>query len=274
MGPGRLGQSLGRLLAEAGVPVVAVAARRLARARKAARFIGSGKAGTLVETDLARAGVVLITTSDAAVARVARRLASVRRDWSDSVVLHTAGALTASALEPLARRGAAVGSMHPFQTMPSPEQGVRDLPGSTWSIEGDAKAQRAARRLIRALGGRAFRLPSAGKLLYHAAAFLACGGVVTLMDQSARLLEKSGAPRTLIGPMLGRFVEQTARNFGALGAREALTGPAARGDWTTIRRHLVALGRSSPEAVGVYTALVREMARLAGRRPPRWLALR
>lgn len=269
-----MGKAIGRLLADRGVRITAVVARRLSRARQAARFIGAGKAMTLADPDVAGADLILITTSDAAISEVAWRLARVRPakgDWRGSVVLHTSGALPAAALKPLADRGAAIGSMHPFQTVPSAALGVRDLPGSAWSIEGDARARRLAGRLVKALGGRAFRLPPESKVLYHAAAFLACAGVVTLMDQSARLLEKSGVPRRMIRLMLARFVEQTALNFGALGARRALTGPAVRGDWTTMRRHLDALGRSSPQAAPVYTALVREMLRLAGYRPPRGL---
>ena len=42
VGPGRLGQAMGRLLLGARVPVEFVAARQLSRARKAARFIGGG----------------------------------------------------------------------------------------------------------------------------------------------------------------------------------------------------------------------------------------
>ena len=266
--------ALGRLLSEAGVQITTVAGRRLARARQAARFIGSGKATTLAGSDFAGADVVLITTSDVAIAEVARLLARARRmkdDWVGSVVLHTSGALPATALEPVGRRGAAIGSLHPFQTVPTPELGIRDLPGSAWAIEGDAEARRVARRLVKAMRGHAFRLTPERKVLYHAAAFLACPAVVTLMDQSARLLEMSGVPRGMIRTMLASFVEQTARNFATLGPRRALTGPAVRGDWTTIRRHIAALEQRSPETVSIYKPLVSEMLRLAGRRPPRGL---
>ena len=56
---------------------------------------------------------------------------------------------------------------------------------------------------------------------------------------------------------------ETAKNFADLGAR-ALTGPAVRGDWATIRRHQAALGRAAPEFVPVYQALLKAMLRLAG----------
>jgi predicted short-subunit dehydrogenase-like oxidoreductase (DUF2520 family) len=271
IGPGRLGQALGRLLAQRGVRIRFVAARRLSAARRAARFMGAGKPVLMTHPALAQAGVILITASDAAIEPVARSLAGLARDWRGRVVLHTSGALPSAVLAPLKRRGAAVGSLHPFQTIPSPRAGVRNLAGCGWEIEGDAGALRVARRLVTTLGGYSFRLRPERKILYHAAAFLACPTVVTLMEHSAKVLRRSGVPAELVRPMLAQFVGETARNFAELGARQALTGPAVRGDWTTIRRHLAELRRSSPYIVPAYQALVREMLRIAGRRPPRGL---
>ncbi|MBI3263850.1 MAG: DUF2520 domain-containing protein [Acidobacteria bacterium] len=42
-----------------------------------------------------------------------------------------------------------------------------------------------------------------------------------------------------------------------------MTGPAARGDWPTLERHLATLRRTSPEVAPLYRELVRAMLRLA-----------
>jgi len=274
VGPGRLGQALGRLLALAEVPVLFVAARRASTARRAVRFIGSGRPLTVGPSAaaLTQASVILLTTSDGAVALVAKDIAGLAEDWSGHVVLHTCGSLPSSALLPLKRKGAPVGSMHPFQTVPSARAGVRSLKGCYWGVEGDARARKVATRFVRLLGGVEFPVRRDRKTLYHAAAFLSCPTIVTLMECSRLLLQKSGVPARVARPMLAKFVAETARNFADLEARRALTGPAVRGDWKTIRRHLAALRRSSPQTVPVYRALLREMLRLAGRqRPPRGL---
>lgn len=268
IGPGRLGQAMGKLLNQAGVPVLFVAARRLAAARRAVRFIGQGTPIDLNDPRLAKAPVILLTTADAALAEVAEALASRYGDWRGKVALHTCGSLPATVLEPLQRRGAAIGSLHPFQTIPNPAAGVRNLKGCYWSIEGDAAARIVAARWVAALDGVAFPVRPSQKTLYHAAAFLVCPTVVTLMDRSVRLLKRAGVPASIARPMLGRFVAETAGNFAKLGGRRALTGPAVRGDWPTIERHLAALRRFSPEVVPVYRALLRAMLRLAGRRWP------
>ena len=264
VGPGRLGQAMGRLLLSAGEPVRLVAARQLSRARRASRFIGGGAAATLKDRRIAEAGIILIATSDAAVNPVARALAGLRKDWSGQVVLHTCGSLPASTLEPLKKRGAAVGSLHPYQTVPSPRAGVRSLTGCYWAMEGDRKAIAVARRWVKALDGKSFTIAPEFKPLYHLSAFLVCPTVVTLMDCSEHLLLDAGVPKKIIRPMLGKFVSETVNNFAEFGGRKSLTGPAVRGDWETLQRHIAQLQRFAPEVIPAYVELVELMLSIAG----------
>jgi len=268
-----VGQALARLLAGAGVRIEWVAARRLDAARRAARYIGTGRPATLEAPEVARAQVLLITTSDSGLLDVAKSVAAQRLDWRSSIVLHTSGAWPAggrdSVLQPFRRRGAAAGSLHPLQTVPSREAGARNLTGCFWALEGDRRAVQLARRWVRALRGTAFVLRPARKAAYHAAAVISCAGVVTLMDASRRLLQRSGVTPMQARQMLGGFVAETARNFARLGAQRALTGPAVRGDWVTIRRHFDALGTLAPEHLPLYRQLLRSMITIAATRPPK-----
>ena len=262
------------------MPIRYVAARRLAAARRAVEFIGSGQPVRLSELsarELAQVRIVLLTVADSAIADVAADLAARGKqgelgesaDWTAKIVLHTCGALPAagrdSVLAPLKRLGASVGSIHPFQTVPSPRAGVRNLAGCFWAIEGDGSAWRVATRWVDLLHGTAFPVRPAQKALYHAAAFLACPTVVSLMDHSERLLLKAGVPAVIARPMLGQFVTETVRNFVELGGSRALTGPAVRGDWATINRHRAALSHAARDVLPLYEALLRSMLVLAGK---------
>ena len=269
VGPGRIGQAMGRLLAKSRVPIAFIAARKLAAARRAARFVGKGIPLALSDPRLLSASVFLITTSDSAIAEVARKLAPQRKGndgWRGKVVLHTCGSLPSAILDPLKLRGAAIGSLHPYQTVPSPQAGVRNLRGCFWALEGDSRALRVARSWIKLLGGVAFSIRPDRKTLYHLSAFIVCPTVVTLMAQAASLLKHAGVPERISRPMLHQFVAETARNFEDLGGRPALTGPAVRGDWATIRRHLTALRQAAPEFEPVYQSLLKAMLTLAGGR--------
>jgi predicted short-subunit dehydrogenase-like oxidoreductase (DUF2520 family) len=257
---------MGRLLAQARIPVAFVAARKLAAARRAVQFIGAGEPVSLADPRLIEASVFLIATSDSAIAPLARSFAKAGKGsdaWHGKVVLHTCGSLGSAVLKPLKLRGAAVGSLHPYQTVPSREAGVRNLRGCFWAVEGDRRALQVARDWVKCLDGVAFSVRPEHKTLYHLSAFLVCPTLVTLMAQASTLLEQSGVPQRISRPMLKQFVTETARNFAEVGGRRALTGPVVRGDWVTIRRHLAALKRSAPEFVPVYRSLLQAMLRLA-----------
>jgi predicted short-subunit dehydrogenase-like oxidoreductase (DUF2520 family) len=272
IGPGRIGQAMGCLLAQSRVPIAFIAARNPAAARRAARFIGEGKPIGLADPRLQGASVLLIATSDSAVAELGRELAKQGKErdaWQGKVVLHTCGSLPSAALRPLKLRGAAIGSLHPYQTVPNPQAGARNLRGCFWALEGDRQALRVARDWVRRLEGAPFSVRPKEKTLYHLSAFIVCPTVVTLMAQAAGLLKQAGVPVRISRPMLRQFVAETAKNFAELGARRALTGPAVRGDWATIRRHLAALRRSAPAFEPVYQSLLQAMSRLAGAKAPR-----
>ena len=95
------------------------------------------------------------------------------------------------------------------------------------------------------LGLRAFPLADEDKPLYHAGAAMASNFLVTLYRAAARLLEESNAPPEALVPLMQRTIEN---GF-------ALTGPIARGDWTTVEAHLRALEERAPDLVPLYRAL-------------------
>lgn len=268
VGPGRLGQALGKLLNEEGFHVAHVAARSRAAGQRAIQFIGAGVAAGMKARDLTEASVILLTTSDAAIAQVARQLAALSKDWRGRTILHTSGSVPSSVLLPFKRRGGAIGSLHPYQTIPNPAAGVRNLRGCVWGIEGDPIARRVAKRWVKALGGVTFQIRAGKKTLYHASAFMVCPTLVTLMNYSVTLLRQSGVSEKMARQMLARITSETANNFAELGARGALTGPAVRGDWVTIQKHMAELRRVVPEILPAYRELVRLMAALAGRAIP------
>jgi predicted short-subunit dehydrogenase-like oxidoreductase (DUF2520 family) len=279
VGPGRVGQALGKLLAQAGVRVDFVAARQIARARRAQKFIGRGSPVTLDDPLLSKANVFVLSVADRAIAPVAEQLARLLAEHASAgerakplagrIFLHTCGSVDASVLAPFARLGGACGSLHPFQTVPSPAQGAKNLLGTFWTTEGDARACRLARGWVRLLKGKIVHIRSDRKTLYHLSAFLVCPTLVALMERATVFLEEVGAPTQVARAMLGAFVSETVKNFVAFGGRRSMTGPASRGDWAVIRRHRQELRRRALDVLPVYDALLREILRLVRKQPPR-----
>lgn len=266
VGAGRLGRALARSLHRADWKIAAVVARSEAAARSAVRSIGAGYALAGISTRVLHAGIALISTPDDAIGEVARKLARIGGDeWRGKVVLHTSGALDDTVLSPLARRGSFTGAIHPLQTFSG--HGSPPLEGVVFAIHGDRRAQRAARRIARAVGGIPVSLRGEAKAAYHAAGTLASPSVLAIIECAMRILMQIGFSRRRAKMALLPLVRQTLANFERFGARESWTGPIARGDFSTVARHAAALAGWPAEVQEAYIALARLSARLFANDP-------
>ncbi|HWS53809.1 MAG TPA: DUF2520 domain-containing protein, partial [Pyrinomonadaceae bacterium] len=208
--------------------------------------------------ELPPADLIFITTPDDAIAATAGRLADlyVASEARGRVVLHTSGALSSGVLAPLAARGFAVGSMHPLAAVSEARAGAESLRRAFYCVEGDARASRAARRVVRDLGGRSFSISARDKALYHAAAVMTAGHAVALFDTAARLLAACGLTEARARAVLLPLFASTLGNLSGQTPARALTGSFARADVDTVRKHLAALRRADvPGALAVYALL-------------------
>src|SRR6202163_484791 len=254
IGAGRVGRALGRRLHELDWKIGAVITRSDASARKAVRFIGAGKARATLSREVLASRLILISTPDDAVVKIAAELARIgAEELRGKVVLHTSGALTSSALNAARAYGAAVGSMHPLQSFSG--VAIPPLEGKVFAIEGDAAAVRCARQIVRALGGLPVQIAGESKALYHAAAAFAAGHVLAIEETSARLLMLTGMKRGEAVRALLQLTRQVLENFERLGPRAAWTGPLARGDRGVVAEHLASMKRLPREFSNAYAAL-------------------
>jgi len=261
VGAGRVGRALGRRLRELGWKIGVVVARTEASSRRAVRFIAAGKPHGGLTRHVLGSSVILIATPDDAISGVARELARMGgEELLGRVVLHTSGAQDSRALAPLKESGASVGSMHPLQTFSG--VGVPDLAGKVFAVEGDLVAVRTARQIARALGGSPVQIGVGKKVLYHAAAALASGHVLALVEAATQMLISLGMTRSEATRALLPLTRQVLDNFQRVGPRAAWTGPLARGDYKVVESHLRALHGSREEVAFAYEALNRLAARV------------
>jgi len=260
VGAGRVGKTLGKRLRESGWRIGAVVTRSLATSRAAVRAIGAGQPGAELARAVLSADLTLLAVPDDTLAAVAATLAKIGGSaWRGKVVLHTSGALDSRVLAPLARLGAATGSLHPMQTF-----GGRIIPplsGITIAIEGTAKALRMARTIATTLGGVPVVIAGRDKPLYHLTAVLAAGSGFPLIEISVQMLVGIGFSRRRALQALLPLARQMLDNTERIGARAAWTGPLSRGDYATVTKHIRALRHYPPEVRRSYAAL----ALLAGR---------
>ncbi len=266
VGAGVLGTALGILLKRVGYTITAVSSRNRRRAQDAIASIGEGQPLGDPGSAARDADLVFLAVPDRAIAAVSLELASAGTLRQGAVVAHLAGGLPAGVLAGVVAAGGLRGSMHPLQSFADLQTAVRLLPDAFFFLEGDEEAVDVLRTVVIALEGRPVRIDGATKALYHAGAAAASNFLVTLVDYAATLLFRAGVPRDAALAALLPLIKGTVANLEAVGLPHALTGPIARGDTGTVRRHLKALDEQPGDLVRLYRHLARHTIEVALRK--------
>lgn len=258
IGAGKVGSTLTIALKQAGVPIAGV----LSASRRSAELLAA-KAGAFVFcslTDLAaEADIIIISVPDGKIAGIAEGLAQTGRISGGKTVLHTCGSQSAEALCCLAQLGGNIGSIHPLQAFSSVDLTVGKMKGTYFVVDGDERAVEAAKWLVGAIGGNFLAIDSACRPLYHAAACMASNYMVAVVYGAVQMMQKIGIAEKDALAALKPLLQGTVDNLTENGTVKALTGPIARGDDGTLRKHLLQIAALSPKEealyrdVGVYT---------------------
>jgi len=251
IGTGTIGSALAFKLSSQGYPVVAVSSRHHTSARKLAQAINGCSAATDNQEVADNAEFVFITTPDDVIASAA----SQTRWHQGQHVVHCSGADSTDILEPARKAGANVGVFHPLQTFAGAREATENLAGSTFTLEAEEPLLGILQDMASALGGRWIKLKPGDKAIYHAAAVITCNYLVTLVKMATDLWQTFGVPRGKATEALLPLIRGTVRNVETLGIPQCLTGPIARGDSGTIKKHLEALKEAAPDTLATYREL-------------------
>lgn len=269
IGAGRVGQTIAKRLRKLGWQIGAVVTRSRQSARAAVRAIGAGTPHSSLTPEALDADVILLSVPDDALKNVAQKLAKFAAAGSSKksrtkIILHTSGALDHRVLAPLARRGAATGSMHPMQTFSG--RNAPRLDGVIFSIEGAPAARATAQEIARSLGGTPVIISANDKPAYHASGTIVAGHALSLVESATQTLMKIGFTRNRANQALLPLIRQMLDNYESLGPHAAWTGPLSRGDYATISKHVRALRRFPREFQDAYGALALLSARVLSKK--------
>lgn len=251
IGAGTTGTALAVRLAQHGYPVIAVSSRSLTSAEKLAARIRDCKAFSQAQEVADVAELVFITTPDDVISVVAGEI----RWHGGQSVIHCSGAHSVDILEAAKQRGADTGCFHPLQTFASIEHAIDNIPGSTFAIEAEEPLASLLKKAAVDLEGDWVTLKAGDKVLYHAAAVVACNYLVTLVKLSTDLWQTFDVPPAQAIKALMPLLQGTLSNIKNVGLPNCLTGPIARGDLGTINRHLESLSKQAPSLLDIYKEL-------------------
>ena len=217
-----------------------------------------------------RADVLLLTVPDRLIGVVAEQLVRECGDFvatqadggkhtlKGKIFLHCSGSMGLETLAPLQREGAHVGSLHPLQSFAG---GATELAGVYMAMDGDEAACAAAQQIATTVGGHPFQVPAAERAAYHAAACICSNYAVAVEALAQGLMSRWLGDEAAAWQALLPLFKGTAANLERTASpRTALTGPIARGDVTTVAKHLAVL---PPELLDAYCSLGLATTKLA-----------
>jgi predicted short-subunit dehydrogenase-like oxidoreductase (DUF2520 family) len=251
IGCGTVGTALAIRLSQKGCPVVAVSSRSLSSAQKLADLVDSCRVCQIAQEVADVAELVFVTTPDDVIPGVTSKV-----QWHKGQnVVHCSGAHSIDVLEPARQLGANIGSFHPLQSFASVNEAISNLPGSTFCLEAEEPLLSRLKELASLLDSDWVELKPGDKVLYHTAAVFVSNYLVTLVKLALDLWQVFGVPPQEATKALLPLLKGTVNNIENIGVPNCLTGPIARGDLSTIDKHLSALESRNSSIAATYKEL-------------------
>ena len=256
IGAGRLGSALAHALLAAGYPLEMISSRQLSDAE---RLVSSLPAVSSVTVDnlVQECDFVFLAVPDEYISELAFSL-----PWSSSqAVIHSSGSLNLDVLSVAKKKGSLTGCLHPVQTFlkrDSPLESRDRFANIVCGIEADSPLDIWLVELVESLGAYSIRLENVDRALYHSAAVFASNYVVALLSAATRIWTLSGLSEREGRMALQHIMNVSVNNLADSTFSDAMTGPIARGDWQTVKKHLSALD-SEPEMQKLYSRLGLEL---------------
>ncbi|GAA4384557.1 DUF2520 domain-containing protein [Tsukamurella soli] len=269
---GRVGTALGEALERVGHIVSAVSAPSSTSRARAARRLPEAAIREPAAV-AAHAELLILAVPDTVLAQCVEGLAPLVNP--SAIVLHTSGATGVGVLAPLSVRGCTTVAFHPAMTfVDAPEDTDRLRSACVGVTAVDEVGYAVGQALAIELGAEPVRVREDARALYHAALSHGANHLVALIDDAVAALTvaldggahqdsvggpAAGLPERVLGPLARAALENALRSGPA-----ALTGPAARGDADTVRRHRAALDAVDPPIAAAYRAQSRRAASQSG----------
>ena len=248
IGSGNVATVLGHRFREAGHRIRQVYSRQAAHAAGLGEELGC-QAVSRWEDLYRDADVYLAALSDDALKGLGRHIALPGR-----LVLHTAGAVPKDVLLDVSGNS---GVLYPLQSLRKELKPYPEIP-----ILIDANREEDRERiadLARSISGQVSEAGDEERLKLHLAAILVNNFTNHLYTLAADYCRSEGADFSMLLPLIRTTVERLAVTTPA----EAQTGPAKRGDQTTIERHLKLIDNYK-DIKEVYVLMTKQIMAAAG----------
>ena len=250
VGTGRLGRTILRSLPRA---ISGVVTTQVEGSLAVKGFSSPIRYSRIQDVPLEAFDIVWIAVPDDKIQGLAEQAAQDREDWSGKLVVHSSGATSITALNPVASLGAEPAVAHPNLIL----AGDAPFPqNSVWGITSSSETYTRIKHLFREFEPVLIRIDDKKRSLYHAGATMAANYPMTLFSLGVELYKRAGVPDDLAIRVVQEFMAKSVETVAERGIREGLTGPVQRGDQKTLNEHLEAFKTEFPEEHKFFVELI------------------
>lgn len=251
IGAGNVAWHLAQAFEDAGHFIEEIYSRNPQHARQLVGVLYDARIQPDLHLAESQADLIVLAVSDTALEEIVQRAV-----FPEGVVLvHTSGATSLAALEQWVSVYSDVplrtGVLYPLQTFTKADR--LDYTRIPFCIEATAPAtEELLTQLAGSVSEWVYRINSRERGILHTAAVFANNFTTHLLGMARDVLDHEQLPFELLKPLIERtFLKALASDDPASGQ----TGPAVRGDWESVNRHLLYLQEQNPDWAQLYRHL-------------------
>lgn len=226
LGTGNVASHLVPALENAGHTVTEVYGRNIAAAAKLCDSVYVAEPKEDLDFSESQAEIFILALSDAAISNVADEIILPE----ESILVHTSGTVPLSILG--YSSAAYTGILYPLQTFTKGREiDFEDVP---FLIESeDQETLQKIKKLAKSLSNQVYLVKSKDRLALHVAAVFASNFTNHMIRLSEEIMGRQGLDFEMLKPLIIESISKSLQ----LGAKKAQTGPAVRGDYSTLDSH-------------------------------------
>ena len=196
---------------------------------------------SVIETD-PLPDIIFLTVNDSQIENAAKAITKAKgKELESKVVIFCSGMLTLSVLNACKEAGAKTFGAHPYQTFYHSDPEL--LHGISWGVEAVGEKD-IIKNIIEYMGGSPYFLGKETiekKAAYHCSAVIASNFLTTALAFASEIAKEAKIPAVSFFPPIVETTINNCINSIKHGEEIPLTGPLARNDIQTIKKHFEAL---------------------------------
>lgn len=239
IGAGRVSYSLVSALVRSNLNVSLIVSRKVISAKTLAGRLKIKNFSSDLHSLTSDLKIFFLSVPDNQISAVAKEISKLNLDFENSIFIHLSGAENISVLNALKKKGAYTASFHIMQTFP--DKKIFNLKYSYVAIEtNNKKVKNFLFNMAKKLNLNPFKISSQNKIYYHLAGVYSSNFLVANQYYTKKLFDRTHSGvnyKRVFNPIS----EMTLKNIKDKDVQNAVSGPVARGDIITVKKHLSAL---------------------------------